>query len=52
MFSEYQSKKFPSEGHFCAKLTEAHVINVMQRLLNLKVESVGFVSAVPERTRK
>ncbi len=52
MYSEYQSIKFPSQGHFCAKLTEAHVILIKCRWLNLKVESVGFVRAVPERTRK
>ncbi len=51
------SKKFPSEGHFVqpflckAKWSSCHII-IKQRLLNSKVESVGFVRAVPKRARK
>ncbi len=56
MYWEYKIKNYLSEGHFykpflCkANWTSRH-INIMQRLLNLKVESEGFVRAVPKRTR-
>ena len=45
MYSENQSKTSPF-----AKLTEPHLILI--ELLNLKVESVGFVPAVPKCTTK
>ncbi len=57
MHSKYKSKKFLSEGYFFqpflrkANWTSRHV-NVMQKLLNLKVETVGFVWAVPKGMRK
>ena len=54
MYSENKSKrsiplKDISTGHFSAKLTEPCVI---LRLLNLKVESEGFILAVRKRTRE
>ena len=53
IYSEYKSKRFPSEGHFCVKAnrTSRHII-IIQRLLDLKVESVEFVWAVCQHTRK
>ncbi len=50
-------KRIISSCHFCAKLTEPPVINIVyinitQRLLNLKAEPLRFVQAVPKYTRK
>ena len=47
MYSEYQSQKYPSEGYY---YWSSRHINIIQRPLNLKIESVGFVPAVPEHT--
>ena len=48
MFSECQSEKtFVVKANWSSR----HM-NIIQRLLKLKVESVGFVPAVPERTTK
>ncbi len=47
MYPKYKNKTFSSGNLsptlFCAKLSEPHV------MFNIKVESVGFVRAVPKR---
>ena len=52
-----KSNKLPSEGHFfcpflCKAYWSSRHSNAIKRLLKIKVESVGFVPAVPERTTK
>ncbi len=54
MYSEYKSMKDISSTHFQngkAKWSSHH-INILQRPVNLKVESVRFVLAAPKRTAK
>lgn len=39
MYSEFKRKKYPSNGHFCAKADSVlHYVNIIQRLWNLKVD--------------
>ena len=45
-----QVRKMRSE--FLGSWPSSRHIYIIQRLLKLKVESVGFVQAVPERTTK
>ncbi len=48
MYSEYHSTKFPSEGLFCGKLTEAYVI-IIERTNKLKgrIRRICHIAVVP-----